>query len=71
MRDAEGQHEHEAEADELRLLPRQTQADIVRMHRCLASDENLWPQERRAAAERAEALARLLGLDEDDDGESA
>jgi hypothetical protein len=70
MKDAEEQHEYQEEADELRLLDRQDQADIVRMHRTLASDPMLWPQERQAAFERAEALSRLLDLDEGHDGPS-
>jgi hypothetical protein len=54
--------EHFAEADRLRLLDAQTQRDFISMYRVLARTKHLSRQERQAARERADALARLLRI---------
>lgn len=50
------------EAERLRLLDKQTQRDLVQMHRNLSRNPKLTPAERREARERAAALAKLLRL---------
>jgi hypothetical protein len=60
MNEADEAYSHEAER--LRLLDRQTQADLVQMNRNRARNPKLSAKERREAKERAEALARLLGV---------
>jgi hypothetical protein len=50
------------EAERLKLLDRQTQRDLVAMHRILARNPKLPKKDRQQARQRADALARLLGL---------
>lgn len=55
--------EHVEEAERLKLLDLQTQRDFVAMYRELANNKRLSREDRQAARERADALARLLGID--------
>jgi hypothetical protein len=56
--------QYRQEAERLALLDKQTQRDLVNMHRNLARDRKRPKRDRDQARQRAAALARLLGIDD-------
>jgi len=54
------QKEYAAEAERLAKLPRADQREIIALHRAVAGNPKLPTRDRRAAAERANALDRHL-----------
>jgi hypothetical protein len=57
---AEQGDEYKAEAERLSLLPPADQREIIALHRSVAGNPKLPKVDRRAAAERADALERHL-----------
>jgi hypothetical protein len=53
--------EYVAEAERLALLPVDDQREILALHRSVADNPKVAKPDRKAAAERADALARHLG----------
>jgi hypothetical protein len=58
----EQEQEYKEEAERLALLPIAEQKRIIAMHKADASNPKVPKRDREYAAERAKALARLLGL---------
>ena len=54
--------EDRTEAERLKLLPRDTQRQIIAMYRDVAAGSGVPAHERKAGLERASALERLLKL---------
>ena len=54
------EREYAVEAERLSLLPRADQREIVALHRTVADNPKLPKPDRKAAAERVEALERHL-----------
>jgi hypothetical protein len=60
--DTEKEREYREEAEQLKLLPRDTQRQIVAMYRDVAAGKGIPTKERKAGLARAAALERLLKL---------
>jgi hypothetical protein len=60
--DARREREYREEAERLKALDRDTQRQVIEVHRSTAADPKATRADRRIAAERADALERLLGL---------
>ena len=60
--DRQAEAEYREEAERLKLLPRETQRDLVEMYRRKAKFPKLSKQEKASAREKANALARLLHM---------
>jgi hypothetical protein len=60
---AEQEREYREEAERLKLLDAATQHQVIELHRRTAADTKATRADRQHAAERADALERLLGLD--------
>jgi hypothetical protein len=56
------EQEHRAEAARLRCVDRDTQRQIIAIHRNTAENRKLSKQDRDFARQRADALERILGL---------
>jgi len=63
-RPADDDEQFRSEAERLALLDKQTQRDLVNMHRNLARNPKLPGKDRAQARQRAAALARLLGIED-------
>jgi hypothetical protein len=62
MMTADQEQEYRQEAERLKALDRDTQRQVVELHRRTAADPRATRADRRIAAERADALERFLGL---------
>lgn len=58
----EQEQEYREEAERLKVLDRDTQRQVIELHRRTAADPKATRADRQHAAERADALERLLGL---------
>jgi hypothetical protein len=54
--------EYREEAERLKALDRATQRQVIELHRSTATDPKATRADRQAAAERADALERFLGI---------
>jgi hypothetical protein len=59
---AERLQTYREEAERLRLVDRDTQRQIIALHRSVADDPKVKKRDRDTARERADALEALLGL---------
>lgn len=59
---AEQEQEYREEAERLKALDRETQRQVIELHRRTAADPKATRADRRVARERADALERFLGL---------